>query len=86
MLAAVLPRYCEPTWMPMTPIMDMPRIYSMAASRGLRGLFTAVCVDSCMKRKDSLFLYYAVELHAGSWVKRAGSIAEDEVHMDAGTE
>ena len=24
-------KYCEPTWMPMTPSMEMPRIYSMAA-------------------------------------------------------
>ena len=33
-LAAVLLRYCDPTWMPMTPSIEMPRMYSMAAKRG----------------------------------------------------
>ena len=36
MFAAGFSRYCEPTWMPMTPIIEMPRMYSMAARRGFR--------------------------------------------------
>lgn len=55
-LAAVLARYWEPTWMPMTPIIEIPRMYSIAASRGLRGRET-VAACSCMKIKTPYCLY-----------------------------
>ena len=57
MLAVWFMRYCEPTWMAMTPIIAMPRMYSMAGRRGFLFFAGAAARDSCsVKRKTPYFL------------------------------